>query len=101
MKEKFFTKVLQDGIRRVLRNSQYRWFAIIAGLFYFLSPLDIIPDAIPFLGWIDDGVIVTFLIAEVSQIMLEQIQTRKQSVKKSVETAPVNNVIDVDAVTVN
>lgn len=106
MKKQLFTKVLQDGIRKVLRNPKYRFLAIIAGLVYFLSPIDIIPDAIPVLGWIDDGVIVSFLIAEVSQLMVDQIQARKKNNPTQTETVrvdniPVNNVIDVDAVSVS
>jgi len=26
----------------------------IAGTLYILSPIDIIPDVIPFIGWVDD-----------------------------------------------
>jgi Protein of unknown function (DUF1232) len=58
MKNKFFTQMLQDGIRKALRNPKYRWLTILAALFYLISPLDIIPDAIPILGWIDDGIIL-------------------------------------------
>ena len=30
---------------------------------YFLSPIDLIPDVIPFLGWVDDLVIVPMLVS--------------------------------------
>lgn len=105
MKKNFFSKILQKWIRKVLRNPKYRWLGIIAGLLYFLSPIDIIPDAIPLLGWIDDGIIVSFVVAEVSQILLEQIQNRRKNSSQQPETTPVdsipvNHVIDVEAIAV-
>lgn len=35
---------------------------IVVGLFYGVSPLDLIPDVIPFVGLLDDAVIVPTLI---------------------------------------
>ena len=36
---------------------------IIFGLAYFISPLDIIPDLIlPYIGWLDDGIIMAAII---------------------------------------
>ena len=103
MRKKFITQVLQNGIRKALRNPKYRWAAIVAALFYFISPIDVVPDAIPLLGLIDDGIIATFLIAEVSQIVMDQLQNRnKRDNYAEVDTVKVNNnVIDVEAVTVN
>jgi uncharacterized membrane protein YkvA (DUF1232 family) len=52
---------------RAWRDGEYRnvpWKSIIlaiAGLVYFLDPIDIIPDFIPVIGYLDDGVVLTFL----------------------------------------
>ena len=35
---------------------------ILAGLLYFLSPVDVLPDAIPLVGLIDDIAVIAFLI---------------------------------------
>ena len=35
---------------------------VVAALIYFVDPLDLIPDAIPFFGYIDDMAIVGFVI---------------------------------------
>jgi hypothetical protein len=52
---------------------------MIAGsLVYLLSPLDISPDVFPVLGWIDDGVVVTLLATEVSQLLLERRKLQKE-----------------------
>ena len=50
------------------RNGSYKtapWFTIAAavtGLLYVLSPLDLIPDFIPILGYVDDLTIMTIII---------------------------------------
>ncbi|MFL6300724.1 MAG: YkvA family protein [Terriglobales bacterium] len=52
---------------RAWRGGEYRnvpWKSIIlalAGLIYFLDPIDIIPDFIPVIGYLDDGVVLTFI----------------------------------------
>jgi uncharacterized membrane protein YkvA (DUF1232 family) len=38
-----------------LRTSMWVYLTPLLGLLYILSPLDIIPDFLPLLGWIDDG----------------------------------------------
>lgn len=40
---------------------------IIAGLLYFVSPLDALPDFIPGLGFLDDAFIITWLMRAVRQ----------------------------------
>lgn len=37
--------------------------AILGAALYVLSPIDLVPDAIPLLGWIDDGVVVALMLA--------------------------------------
>ena len=54
--------------RTSLRNPKYRWLIIAGTLTYLLSPIDIAPDVFPFLGWIDDGILITLLVAELSQL---------------------------------
>ena len=34
----------------------------ILGLIYLVSPLDLIPDWIPVLGWLDDGIVLLLLL---------------------------------------
>lgn len=77
MKNQFIGQVVLEGIRKAFRNPKYRGITIAASLLYLISPIDIIPDFIPVLGWIDDGAIATLLVAEVSQIIGEKLQNLK------------------------
>jgi uncharacterized membrane protein YkvA (DUF1232 family) len=35
---------------------------VVAGLLYFVSPLDAVPDFLPFLGFIDDAAVLGFIL---------------------------------------
>ena len=74
---KFFTQPLYAWYRTTLQNSKYRWLIVLGSLFYLVSPFNLATDALPILGWIDDGVIATVLVTEVSQLLLEQLKMRK------------------------
>lgn len=39
--------------------------AAVAGLIYFLDPLDIIPDVVPLIGFLDDTVILAWVLRQV------------------------------------
>ena len=39
---------------------------IIAALAYFISPIDAIPDVIPVLGYLDDALVVTWVMHQIS-----------------------------------
>jgi uncharacterized membrane protein YkvA (DUF1232 family) len=84
---KFLARPLYNLYSSLLRNSKYRWFVVVASLVYLLSPVDLITDFIPVVGWIDDGVIATVLVAEVSQLFQEQLKARRQR-DQSLSTAP-------------
>ncbi|NEO27425.1 MAG: DUF1232 domain-containing protein [Kamptonema sp. SIO4C4] len=62
--------------RRMLRHTKYRWVIIIATLVYFISPFDLSPDVFPIVGWLDDGILVTLLLSELGQMLLEQRKNR-------------------------
>jgi len=48
---------------------------IIGALGYFISPIDIIPDAIPVIGYADDLGVLTAAIATVSTYITPEIKT--------------------------
>lgn len=39
--------------------------AIIAGLLYFLSPIDIVPDFLPIAGFIDDAAVLALVVSQI------------------------------------
>lgn len=67
--ERFFTDIqLFLGLVRDYYKGDYRQVpyktiaAIVAGLLYIANPIDIIPDFIPLIGYIDDAVVIGFCL---------------------------------------
>ena len=63
--------------RNTLRNPKYRWWIVLGTLAYLVNPIDLSPDFLPILGEIDDIALVTLLVAEVSQILIEKFKQRQ------------------------
>jgi uncharacterized membrane protein YkvA (DUF1232 family) len=107
MKKQPFSTVFLNLYRKALKHTKYRWVVIFGTLLYLVSPLDISPDVFPILGWIDDGVVVSLLVAEVSSLMGEQLKRKRQSDSQSATafdtTSDDDNIptITVDAVSVS
>ncbi len=63
--------VLLFGVAKDYVNGDYTEIpkrsivAILGGLIYFLSPIDIVPDFVPFLGFIDDIFILNLVYKQV------------------------------------
>lgn len=96
----FSIQAIYNWYRDLLRNPKYRWWVVAGSLLYLVSPIDISPDVFPIIGWLDDGIIISLLIAEVSQIAKEKLQSHNVRADKqptTVEDAPV----DVKAVQVD
>jgi uncharacterized membrane protein YkvA (DUF1232 family) len=74
---KFSLESVYTWYRQTIRHPKYRWWIVLGTLLYLWSPLDFLPDVFPILGWIDDGLIATLLVTEVSQLLLERLKTRK------------------------
>jgi uncharacterized membrane protein YkvA (DUF1232 family) len=49
----------------VMRWETKAW--VIAGLAYFISPLDAIPDPIPGAGYLDDAVVIAWCLHQISE----------------------------------
>lgn len=91
--------------RNLLRNPKYRWWVILGTALYFVSPIDIIPDFFPLVGELDDAFLVTLLVSEVSQLLIEGVKARKSHGNTQVPNAGDNstttaNTVDVNAVSV-
>lgn len=51
--------------------------AIVAALIYFVSPIDIVPDSVPILGYFDDAAVVAACWKLVESDVLEYIKWRE------------------------
>jgi uncharacterized membrane protein YkvA (DUF1232 family) len=65
-----------------------------------ISPIDIIPDFIPFIGEIDDAVVVTLLATEVIQVFKDRNAAVKQKQTTQAAASATAATVDVKAVEV-
>lgn len=65
--------------KETIRNPKYRWLLIGGSLLYLISPIDLAPDFIPIIGWLDDGIIVTLLVTEVSALLTQKLQAKTKN----------------------
>jgi uncharacterized membrane protein YkvA (DUF1232 family) len=75
----FLHMVLRDGEKGSFEISKKAMRAIAAGLSYFISPIDIIPDAIPIIGYLDDVYVLLLCIEETKDILSKYCNERKIS----------------------
>ena len=93
----FSIQSIYNWYRGLLQNPKYRWWVVAGSIVYLVSPLDISPDIFPVVGWIDDGIVISLLIAEVSQIVKAKLE--EKSVRTDKATEPVaDNPVDVNAI---
>lgn len=98
----FSIQSVYNWYRNLIRNPKYRWWVILGTAMYFVLPFDVAPDFIPFIGQIDDVFLLSLLVSEVSQILIEGVKARKNSTEQAATGTPNNtaDAIDVDAVSV-
>ena len=88
--------------RNLIRNSKYRWIVIVGSLLYFISPLDLLPDFIPVIGQLDDAIVITLLVSELSQFLIERSKIAKGKHTEAVDqTVTSAKSVDVNAVQVD
>jgi uncharacterized membrane protein YkvA (DUF1232 family) len=102
---KFPLQTVYNWYRSLIRNPKYRWWVVLGTLLYFVSPLDIVSDFIPFVGELDDVVLMTLLVSEVSQMVTEGFKARRGTQATEAPSAegdanPAANTVDVKAVSV-
>ncbi|MBV9386027.1 MAG: DUF1232 domain-containing protein [Chroococcidiopsidaceae cyanobacterium CP_BM_ER_R8_30] len=99
---KFPLQTVYNWYRNLIRNPKYRWWVVLGTLLYFISPLDIVSDFIPFIGELDDAVLMTLLVSEVSQFVIEGFKGRRGTQDKApdAESHAAASTVDVEAVSV-
>lgn len=97
--------LIYEQYRKLIRESKFRWLIIVGSALYILSPFDISPDFLPIVGWIDDGLVLTVLLTEVSALLMEKIKEKKTTTDPSSESSSTaekmdEKTVDVDSVQV-
>jgi uncharacterized membrane protein YkvA (DUF1232 family) len=83
-------KLLNELIRSYIDGS-YRevpWVSIamaVAAIVYFLAPIDLIPDVIPGIGYIDDIVVVRFALTAIGSDLRTFCEWKGYDIKKYFE----------------
>jgi len=86
--------------RQTLRHPVHRCWLIIGTIVYLISPLDLSTDFIPFLGQIDDVMLISLLVAELSSIAFESYRERTENNLNKREGTK-DETIDVKATSVD
>ncbi|MEM7770474.1 MAG: YkvA family protein [Cyanobacteria bacterium P01_E01_bin.6] len=89
--------------RALMRNPQSRWLVIIGSLVYLVSPIDLSPDIIPFVGQIDDVILATLLFSELFQWLLGagHLASNESAGAQQENDATVKTTVDVEAVSID
>jgi len=95
----FSAKSIYGWYRSAIRNPRYRWWLILGTLAYLLSPIDIAPDFLPIIGQLDDVAVLTLLVSEVTQLLTERIQSRRQNLNQP--QGEQKDTVDVEATSIN
>ncbi len=76
---KLLFSIIQDYVKGEYREIPF-WSiaAIVAALLYVLNPADLIPDVIPGIGYVDDGLVVAACLVMVEQDLLIYKEWKKQ-----------------------
>jgi uncharacterized membrane protein YkvA (DUF1232 family) len=88
---------LHNWYRSLLQNPKYRWWVVAASIAYLVSPIDLVPDFLPFAGLVDDTLIISLLVSEVAQVAKAKLQS-KNTRTTSTTADNVGQVIDVQPI---
>jgi uncharacterized membrane protein YkvA (DUF1232 family) len=95
----FNIQSLHNWYRGLLQNPKYRWWVVGATLAYLVSPIDLAPDFLPFVGLVDDTLIISLLVAEVAQVAKTKLQTYN-SRSTQIDADSTTTIVDVQSVAV-
>jgi uncharacterized membrane protein YkvA (DUF1232 family) len=96
----FSIQSLYNWYRNTIRNPRYRWWMILGTMLYLFSPIDIAPDFIPIIGQLDDVMLLTLLVSEVSQLLVDKVKARQGEAAVADTNNSAEKTVDVDAVSV-
>ncbi len=85
--------VLRDGLALYIaaRDPRTPWFAKLLALLvaaYALSPIDLIPDAIPVLGFLDELILLPIAIELIARLIPTQIMAESRATAQAMVEKP-------------
>ena len=85
--------VLRDGLALYIaaRDRRTPWFAKLMALLvaaYALSPIDLIPDAIPVLGFLDEIILLPIAIALIARLIPSEIMAESRAAAQTMVEKP-------------
>jgi uncharacterized membrane protein YkvA (DUF1232 family) len=95
----FNIQSLHNWYRGLLQNPKYRWWVVGATLAYLVSPIDLAPDFLPFVGLVDDTLIISLLVAEVAQVAKTKLQSYNTR-STQLDPESTSTIVDVQSVAV-
>ena len=76
---KILFSVVQDYVKGEYREIPWLTIAaIVFALLYVLSPIDLIPDFIPIIGYVDDALVVAACLALVEEDLNKYVEWKKE-----------------------
>ena len=81
---KTMTAMVKDAWKGKFKMTLYTYILAILAVVYTISPVDFLPDVIPVIGWVDDGVLLFLLFQQ-----LRKELTRYQQKEITVDVEPV------------
>ena len=84
--------LVKDYYQSNYRNIPYKTIsAAVVGLLYVINPIDLIPDFIPFIGQIDDALVLKFCLKLMEKDLLKYKTWKdEQSASKDKDSKPTN-----------
>jgi uncharacterized membrane protein YkvA (DUF1232 family) len=85
--------VLRDGLALYVaaRNPRTRWYAKLLALVvaaYALSPIDLIPDAIPVLGLLDEVILLPIAITLIARLIPPDVMAESRATAQAMVEKP-------------
>ena len=96
----FSIQSIYNWYRNAIRNPKYRWWIVLGTLLYIFNPIDIVPDLLPIVGQIDDVVVLTLLVSEISQWLMDLAKSRQAETVTEETSTPPETTVDVKSVSV-
>ncbi|MCE1273088.1 MAG: DUF1232 domain-containing protein [Chlorobiales bacterium] len=91
-------RMVRSSVRREYRDIPWQSLVLItAGVVYFVSPADALPDFIPLLGFTDDAAILGAILASISGDLERFIEWEKTQAEDNASITISSTVIEPDS----